>query len=159
MFECLVVAQTIAQSLFELSERGKEPIVGRPPPQHLPLDHLELRAVARSSVACYVGHRLERCHDQGALVPGSVVDHEHDPRVLDGGIGPGDVPHVARQRRLQAALPGPGLSPRSIGCAALDEPRGELASHQVERADHIAQVMTVQIADDGPMPVEPPGRA
>lgn len=49
MFECLVVAQTVAQSLFELSERGKEPIVGRPSPQHLPepLDHLELRAVAR----------------------------------------------------------------------------------------------------------------
>jgi hypothetical protein len=40
-----------------------------------------------------------------------MVDHEHAPRVLDGGIGPGDVPHVARKRRRQAALPGPGVSP------------------------------------------------
>jgi hypothetical protein len=47
----LVVAQTVAQGLFELGERGKEPNLDCPPktlPE--PLDPLELRAVARSSV-------------------------------------------------------------------------------------------------------------
>ena len=92
-------------------------------------------------------------------MPGSIVDDEHDPRMLAGGIGPGDVPHVARKGRWHTALPGRGLSPWRIGFAALDEARGELASHQVERAEHVDQVMTVQMTDDGPMPFEPQGRA
>jgi hypothetical protein len=116
----LVVAQAVAQGLFELGERGKEPSVDCPPktlPE--PLDPLELRAVARSSVEFKVGHRLERCHDQGTLGPGSMVDHERYPRVLAGGIGPGDEPHVACKGRWLVSLPGSGLSPPLIGFAAL----------------------------------------
>ena len=105
MPECLVIAQIVTQGLLERAHRDKEPIVGRTAPQHPPeaLDHLQLRTIAGQPVQLDMRQLVERRGDQGALVPGGVVDHQHDARVLRSRIGPGDIAQVPRKRLLQGS--------------------------------------------------------
>jgi hypothetical protein len=115
MLQGLVVAQATAERLSELLDRREESIMGGPAPQHFPqpFNQLELRTIARQPGQLHMRHSLERCRDQGALVPWRVIDHEHHPRVASDGVGAGDIPHVSRKCRWRASLPGGRLLPRS----------------------------------------------
>jgi hypothetical protein len=160
MPERLVVAQTVVQRLLERAHRRKEPIVGRTPSQHPPeaLDHLELGTVAGQPVHLQLGPLGEHFGAHGPLVPGGVVEHQHHSGVLRGRIGPRHSTQVARKRRLQAALPRCGRLPLRVCSAPLHEARGQVPGHHVERAEDEDQVVTIQVAHNRPMPLEPQRR-
>jgi len=67
------------------------------------------------------------------------------------GVRAGDIPHVARKRLLHVVRPGNGFMARH-------QARRESAGHHIERAKDREQVMTIQMANDRPMPFEPQGR-
>jgi len=155
VLKCLVIAQATAERLPELGHPWEESIVRRPAPQHLPqtLDHLELWTIAGQPVPFDRRCGVESRCDHDALVPGGVINYEPHPGRLRHRIGAGDIPHVAGTRVLHR--------PRrpSRGAIARHQTGGESAGHQMERAKDIDHVVTIQVADDRPVPFEPQRRA
>jgi hypothetical protein len=153
MSKCLVVAQAVTQGPLERDHRGKETIVCRASPQHLPepLNHLELGAVTWQSVQLQMRHVVEACGDQGSCVPGGVVDHQDHTRIPGGGVGACQIPQMPDEHCLEGVL-------CRRGPLALHDPCAQMASHQIQRAKDIGYVMAIQIADHGSMPFKPQGR-
>jgi hypothetical protein len=128
MSECLVIAQTTAQGAFESGHRGQETVVRRTSAQDLPkpLNHLELGAVTWQPVPLQMWHVVEACGDQGAFVPGGVVDDQHHTRIAGSRIGACQIPPMPGERRWQGALPQRGSLP-------LHDSRAQVTSHQIQR--------------------------
>jgi hypothetical protein len=156
MPERLVVTEAVAQRLLQLAQGPKEPIMGRPAPPHLPeaLDQLQVWALARPPRQLDMRPLLAHLGNQGTPVPGGVVKHQDDPRVLGGRIRPRTIAHVARTPFSQAPRPRRGLLPLSRGPGPLDQASGQLPGDAVERPEDIAQIMTVQVTDEGAVPFE-----
>jgi len=152
VFQGLVIAQAVAQRSLELGYHREEPIVRGPTPQHPPeaLDHLKLWTIARQSIALQMGERMERRGDQATPMPGSMINHEHHAGILGDGVGPGDVSHVAGKCLLHVSRLGRGVMAHHQACR-------ESAGHQIECAKEIADVVTIQIADDRSVAFEPQG--
>jgi hypothetical protein len=156
MPERLVVTAAVAQRLLQLAQCPKEPMMGRPAPHHLPeaLDQLQVWALARPPRPLDRRPLLEHLGNQGTPVPGGVVTHQDDPRVLGGRIRPRTIAHVARTPFLHAPLPRRGLLPLSRGPGPLDQASGQRPGDAVERPEDLDQLMTVQVTDDGAVPCE-----
>src|ERR687894_2785797 len=156
MPERLVVTEAVAQRLLPLAQCPKEPIMGRPASHRLPeaLDQLQVWAIARPPRPLEMRPRLAHLGHQGTPVPGGVVNHQDDPRVLGGRIRPRTIAQVARTPFLQAPLPRRGLLPLSRGPGPLDQASGQLPGDEVERPEDIDQIMTAQVTDDGAVPFE-----
>jgi hypothetical protein len=102
MLERLVVTQTVPQRPLELDQGRKESIVGGASPEHLPepLDHLQLGTVARQWIEFQMWGIRQHGRDQGPLVPGGFVDHDHHAGILRRGLGAGNVTQMAGERLL-----------------------------------------------------------
>jgi hypothetical protein len=139
MSECLVVAQAIAQGAPESGHRGKETVVCRTSAQDLPepLNHLELGAVTWQSVQLQMWHVVEACGDQGAFVPGGVVDDQDHTRIFGSGIGACQIPQMPGERRLQGTLPRRGALP-------LHDARAQMTSHQIQRPSVVRRVGIIE---------------
>ena len=159
MLEGLVVAETVAQGLLQPGLCGKEPIVRGPAPPHLlaALNDLQLRAVAGQSVQPELWQLVEHLGDQATVMPGRIVDDEYDVGVACGGIRPADIPQIPCKRGLHVALPGGPLHPPAWSAATLHQARGQAAGDQSKGPEDVDQIMTIQVADDGAMPLEPQG--
>lgn len=156
MPERLVVTEAVAQRLLQLAQGPQESIMGRPASQHLPeaLDQLQVWALARPPRPLERRPLLEHRGNQGTPVPGGVVHHQDDPRVLGGRIRPRTIAHVARTPFVHAPLPRRGLLPLSRGPGPLDQASGQLPGDEVERPEDTDQIVTVQVTDDGAVPFE-----
>ena len=80
----LEVAQAGPDRPLQVRQALEQPVVRRPPPQQLPepLDHVQLRAVARQPLELQVRVVGQRLVDRLAPVPRGVVDDQHHPLVL-----------------------------------------------------------------------------
>ena len=160
MLQGLVIAQAVPQGLLKVCQRQEEPIMGRAAAQHFPqaFDDLQLRTVTGQPIPLQMGPRLEHAGDDGSLMPGGVVNDEHDSGVLRGRIDAGDIAQVARKRLLHAPSPRGADVLRPRGPALVHDTRGQLAGHQVQRAEDVDQIVTIQGAYHGPVPFEPQRR-
>ena len=161
MFESLVVAETVAQGLLQPGLCGKEPIVRGPTPQHFPeaLNDLQLRTVAGPSVQPELWQLVEHLGHQATVMPGRIIDDEHDLRVLRGGIRSADITQMPCKRGLHIARPGGPLQPPALSAATLYQACGQAAGDQVKGPEDIDQIMIIQVAHDRSMPCEPQGGA
>jgi hypothetical protein len=150
----------VAQGSLEPGQAPKEPIMRGPPAHHLPdaRNELELWTIAGPSIALQMRKGAECLRDQGSPVPGGVVDHEHDPRIVGRRIGPSDISHVPRKACLQGALSRPARLGLRVGSRLLDQAGGSPPRHEVARTKDVHQIVAVQVAHERPMPSKAQGR-
>jgi len=99
-----------------------------------------------------MGKHREHLVNDMALMPGRVVDDQHDPGVVRGRIGTGNIPEVFGKSLLQV----PPF--RHRGCPRLPwtrhQPCRQMAGDEVEGAIQVAIGMTIQVAHEGAMPLD-----
>jgi hypothetical protein len=156
MLERLRVTQTVPHRLRELGHGREAAMVGGASPSHLPepLAHLQLGTGAGQRVQLQVREGLQHCRDQGPPGPGGFVDHDHHPGLRLSGIDSSEVTHMAGNRFLQIARFRPRRRRRA---RALNKAGGQPARHQVEGANDVKHVVTIQMAHQGAMPFDAQG--
>ena len=95
---------------------------------------------------------LEHLVNGAPLMPRRVVDDEHDPGVLRGRIGAGNIAEVVGQGLLQVPPFRHGRRARLPW--TLHEPRGQMAGHEVQSAVEVERRMTIQVPYEGPVPLD-----
>ena len=99
-----------------------------------------------------MGKHLAHLVNGLALMPGRVVDDQHDPGVVRGRIGTGHISEVFGKGLLQ------GAPFRHRGCLrlpwALHQSGRQMAVHQVESAVKVEIGMTIQVAHEGAVPLD-----
>jgi hypothetical protein len=134
-------------------------MVRGPAPQHVPeaLNDLQRWAGARQAVQPELWQLVEHLGDQATVMPGRIVDDEYDVGVAFGGIRSADIPQMPCKPGLQVALPGGHLQPPAWSAATLYQARGQAAGDHIKGPEDVDQIMTIQVAHDGAMPLEPQG--
>jgi hypothetical protein len=89
------------------------------------------------------------------MMPGRIVDDEHDVGVLRGGICPADIPHVPGKRGWHVALPGGPLHLQAWSVAPLYHTCGQATGDHIEGPEDIDEIMTIQVAHYRSVPFEP----
>ena len=89
------------------------------------------------------------------MMPLRMVHDEHDWGVPLGGIGSANITEVPCKRGLPVALPGGPLHPQALSAATLDQTCSQAAGDHIEGPKDIDQIVTIQVAHDGAMPLGP----
>jgi len=150
VLESSVGAETVAQGLLQLGLCGKEPIGRGPAPQRL-------RAVAGPSVQPELWPLIKHLGDQATVMSGRIIDNEQDLGVLLGGIRSADIPHMPCKRGAHVALPRGHLHPPALSAATLHQACGQAAGDQIKGPEDKDRSMTIEVAHDRSMPLEPQG--
>lgn len=148
MLGSLVVAETVAQRLVDLGDGRQQPIMSGPPASHFleTLDHVQLGAVAGQRRDFQRRKCCKNRVNRGSLMPGRVVNDQHDPGLLRRGIHEDDGAQVVGTGLLQVA---PFREPSLLRPQrTLDQARRQLASHDIQCPEEIERGMSIKVADE-----------
>lgn len=145
--------------MLQVGQGIEQPIMSRPPSQHLPepLDRVELRAVRRQPLALQVRILRQRFVNRLAPVPRRVIKQQHHLGVLLRRVDLGYMPQVVGERLLQAAVL---ALARFLLCifGALQGVAVQGRTEQVHHSEDIKQVLAVARPHLGPVSLDPQGR-